>query len=149
MVKNIVEKLIPLLQKGFATAQISRIAKQIKEPSTTIHYNTQKLEKEGVIKSYKAVFDYNKIGKGFCAYALINLSSKQYENPEKVAKTLANKEEVESVDVIAGNWELIVKIRVKNQEEYYNLLNKIMAKEGVEKITSLISLKGFKSEWVI
>ncbi len=148
MVKNVSEKIISLLQKGFATPQIARISRRIHEPSTTIHYNIQKLEKEGIIRNYKAVFDYNLLGRGFCAYALINLNPGLYSNPDKIAGDLSRLDEVESVDVIAGNWEIIIKIRVGDQESYYSFLNSIMKKDGVKKVTSLISLKEFKSEWV-
>jgi len=63
--KDIRPKLIKLLKEGYCTPQIGRIATTIDEPSSTIHYNIKKLEKEGAIKTYKAVFDYGKIEEGF------------------------------------------------------------------------------------
>ena len=63
--KNIQPKLINLFKDGYCTPQIARVAKKLKEPSTTIHYNIKKLEKEKAICTYKAVFDYKKIGEGF------------------------------------------------------------------------------------
>ena len=63
--KHIGDKLIPLLASGNCTPQIAGLAKKTGEPGTTIHYNIKKLEKEGAIKAYKAVFDYKKIDKGF------------------------------------------------------------------------------------
>lgn len=62
--KDIKPRLIELFKEGYCTPQIARIAKRLKEPSTTIHYNIKKLEKEGAIKSYKAVFDYKKLMRG-------------------------------------------------------------------------------------
>ena len=61
--KDIKTKLINLFRKGYCSPQIISIAKKTKEPSTTIHYNIKKLEKEKIIKTYKAIFDYKKIGK--------------------------------------------------------------------------------------
>ena len=81
--KNIKEKLVNLFKTGYCTPQIARIAKKLKEPSTTIHYNIKKLEKEGAVRAYKAVFDYSKIGEGFCSYVLISLSPDEYGNPER------------------------------------------------------------------
>ena len=49
--KDITGKLVNLFKSGFCTPQIARIAKKLKEPSTTIHYNIKKLEKEGDIKA--------------------------------------------------------------------------------------------------
>jgi Lrp/AsnC family leucine-responsive transcriptional regulator len=148
--KDIKPKLIKLFKEGYCTPQISRIAKSIKEPSTTIHYNVKKLENEGAIKTYKAVFDYKKIGEGFCAHILIALSPGEYGTPERLARRLAEYPEVESVDLVTGDWELIVKVRTRDQDEYYNFLrNVISGEEGLQKTTSMISLKQIKSEFVL
>ena len=147
--KDIKPKLIKLFKEGYCTPQISRIAKTIKEPSTTIHYNVKKLENDGAIKTYKAVFDYKKIDEGFCAYILIALSPGEYGTPERLARRLAKCPEVESADLVTGDWDLIVKVRTKDQDEYYNFLrNVISEEEGLQKTTSMISLKQIKSEFV-
>src|SRR3989344_7937882 len=111
--KDLTPKLIGLFKVGSCTPQISKIAKQLKQPSTTIHYNIKKLEKESIIKAYKAVFDYTKINEGFCAYVLLSLSPDEYGNPERIGKDLAKHAEIESVDIITSDWEMIVKVRVK------------------------------------
>jgi DNA-binding Lrp family transcriptional regulator len=147
--KDIKPKLIRLFKEGYCTPQIGRIAREIDEPSTTIHYNIKKLESEGAIKTYKAVFDYRKIGEGFCAFVLIALSSDEYGNPERIANSLAKQNEVESVDILAGDWELLVKIRTRDQDEYYQFLKEVISKEkGIENTNSIISLKQVKTEFV-
>jgi DNA-binding Lrp family transcriptional regulator len=147
--KDIKPKLIRLFKEGYCTPQIGKIAREIDEPSTTIHYNVKKLESEGAVKTYKAVFDYKKIGEGFCAFVLIALSSNEYADPERIASRLAKHSEVESVDILAGDWELVVKIRAKDQDEYYQFLKNVVSKEeGIENTNSLISLKQVKTEFV-
>jgi len=148
--KNIKPELIRLFKEGYCTPQIAKIAKNIDEPSTTIHYNIKKLEKEEAIKTYKAVFDYGKIDEGFCAYVLIALSPAQYSGPEKVAAELAKHKEVESVDIVAGEWELILKVRTKDQNGYFEFLRKVIAgRQGIQKTNSVISLKQIKTEFVL
>jgi DNA-binding Lrp family transcriptional regulator len=61
----------------------------------------------------------------------------------------ARYEEVESADIIAGEWDIILKIRTENQDEYYKVLKNILTREDVEKITSFISLKQVKTEFVL
>jgi len=146
--KDITPKLINLFKQGYCTPQIARVARNLKEPSTTIHYNIKKLEREGAIKAYKAVFNYKQIGEGFCVFVLINLSPDEYGNPEIIAKALAKHPQIESVDIITGDWELILKVRAKNQEEYYDLIKKVISRKGVVKIKSLTSLKQLKTEFV-
>jgi DNA-binding Lrp family transcriptional regulator len=147
--KNIANKLITLFKSGYCTPQISKIAKKIKEPSTTIHYNIKKLEKDGIIKAYKAVFDYKKIDQGVCNYVLISLAPSQYGDPEEVANSLAKHLEVESVDICTGDWEIILKVRAKDQEEYYNFVKNVISKKNVFKIKSLTSMKQIKTEHVL
>ena len=147
--KDIKPKLIRLFKEGYCTPQISRIAKTIDEPSATIHYNIKKLEEDGAIKTYKAAFDYKKIGEGFCAFVLIALSSTEYSDPERIAGVLAKHKEVESVNIVAGEWELIIKVRTRDQDEYFNLLKNVISKEkGIQKTGSIISLKEIKTEFI-
>ncbi len=148
--KNIRPKLIRLFKEDYCTPKIARIAKTIHEPSATIHYNIKKLENDGAIKTYKAVFDYKKIDEGFCAYILIALTPGEYRTPERVARYLAKQKEVESIDLVAGDWELIVKVRTRDQDEYYNFLkNVISGEKGLQKTKSMISLKQIKTEFVL
>ena len=146
--KDITPKLIGLFKVGFCTPQISKIAKQLKQPSTTIHYNIKKLEKEGTIKTYKAVFDYKKIDQGFCTFVLISLSPDEYGNPEKIGKELSKYNEIESVDIVTGNWEMVLKIRTKDQDSYYEFIKNVISRKGVIKINSLLSFKQLKTEFV-
>lgn len=146
--KNIAHKLVELLQKGYCTPQIARIAKTLHEPSTTIHYNIKSLEKKGVIKAYKSVFDYKKIDQGFCTFVLVNLSPDEYGNPEKIAQALAKHPEIESVDICTGDWELVLKVRTKDQDEYFEFSKNVIFRKGIVKIKSLLSMKQMKTEFI-
>jgi Lrp/AsnC family transcriptional regulator for asnA, asnC and gidA len=152
--KDIKPKLIRLFKEGYCTPQISRIAKAIDEPSTTIHYNIKKLEKEGAIKTYKAVFDYAKIEEGFCAYVLINVSPLEYEHDwskyeTQIVRELAKHKEVESLDIITGEWDMILKIRTKDQSDFYDFLGKVVNRVAIQKSISLVSLRQVKSDFIL
>ncbi|MGV8172470.1 MAG: Lrp/AsnC family transcriptional regulator [Candidatus Woesearchaeota archaeon] len=146
--KDIRPKLVNLLKSGYCTPQIARLAKHLKDPSTTLQYNIKKLEKDGTIKAYKTVFDYKKIDEGFCVFALLNLSPDEYGDPERIGKDLMKHQEVESVDIITGDWEMLLKIRVKDQDVYYAFVKNILSRKGVIKIKTLTSLKQLKTEFV-
>lgn len=150
--KDIRPKLIKLLREGYCAPQIARLAHAMMEPAATIHYNVKKLEKEGAIKTYKAVFDHQKVEEGFCAYILLGLSpflSEPRASPDEIADSIANNKEVESVDIVAGDWEFIVKVRTKNQEEYFGFLKKLLGREkNIKRSCSIVSLKQAKAEFV-
>ena len=152
--KNIRPKLIELFKQGYCTPQISRIAKAIDEPSTTIHYNIKKLEEEGAIETYKAVFDYTKIEEGFCAYVLINVSPLEYEHDwlkyeTQIVRELAKHKEVESLDIITGEWDMILKIRTKDQSDFYDFIGKVVNRVAIQKSISLVSLRQIKSDFIV
>ena len=147
--KDIIPKLVELFKNGYCTPQIARIAKKIKEPSTTIQYNIKKMERERTIKTYKAVFDYKKIERGHCTYLLINLNQENYADPEKIAKEIAKNSEVESVDICTGDHELVVKLRSKDIDEYYAFIKMAVKNYGFSKVVSMTSLKQIKTEFVL
>ena len=146
--KDIAKKLIELFKKGYCAPQIARIAKKLKEPSTTIHYNIKKMEREGLVKTYKAVFDYKKIDEGHCTFIFVNLSPKDYGDPEIIAKDIAKDSRVESIDVCTGDYELLIKLRTKDIDEYYNFVKYAVQKYSFSKTVSVTSLKQIKSEFV-
>lgn len=146
--KDITPKLIKLFKTNHCTPQIARIARKLKQASTTIHYNIKKLEKEKKILTYKAVFDYKKINEGFCCFVLITLSPDEYGDPERIAKNLSKHNEIESIDIITGDWEMLLKVRLKDQDEYYNLIKNVISRKGVTKIKTLNSLKQIKTEFI-
>lgn len=146
--KNLEPKIIELFKIGYCTPQIAKLAKKLKEPSTTIHYNIKKLEKEGKIRAYNAVFDYKKINYGYCVYVFAALKPEKYDNPEEVANKIAKNPNVESIDICSGDYELILKLRTKDVDEYYEWVKRSIKLYGFSKIISLTSLKQVKAGFI-
>jgi len=81
----------------------------------------------------------------FCALVFVALSPEAYHNPERIADSLAKFREVESVDVVAGKWGLVLKIRTTGKDRFYDFLKKTVCKEdGIVKTYCIISLKQIK-----
>lgn len=146
--KNIRDELVQLLKSGYCAPRISGIAKRLRHPSTTIHYNIKQMEKERAVRTYKAVFDYKKVNEGFCTFVLINLAPEEYADPERIARELTKFPEVESVDVVTGGWEIIIKIRTESIDAYYGFVRSVLTRKGIAKTTSLNSMMQLKTEFV-
>jgi len=146
--KNIGKDIVELLKIGYCAPRIAELAKKLKEPSTTIHYNIKQMESKREIIGYKAVFDYNKIDEGFCSYVLLNLSPEEYVNPERIGKELLNFPQIESIDIITGGWEMLIKVRTKDVDEFYQFVKNVLSKKGIARTTSLVSLKQLKTEFI-
>ncbi|MCX6773949.1 MAG: Lrp/AsnC family transcriptional regulator [Candidatus Micrarchaeota archaeon] len=149
--KNIEEELVKELRSGGCVPAITKLARKLSHPGSTIHFNIRKMEKEGKILAYKAVLNNSKVDAGFTGFALVKLSAEAYERPgltSEIAKRIARHPQVESVDALTGDWELIVKIRARDQKEYFTLVQRCIGGRGVVKVNSMISLEQFKSEYV-
>ncbi len=146
--KNLESRLLEMLSRGYCVPRLADIAKALGEPGTTIHYNIKKLEKERKVLAYKAVFDQAAIGKSVCNYVLINTDPEEYSNPERIAGELSKLEEVESVDIITGQYEILIKVRTRTIDEFYNFVKKALSRKGFAKTTTITSLKQIKSEFV-
>jgi DNA-binding Lrp family transcriptional regulator len=84
--------------------------------------------------------------KEFCAIVFVALSPEAYHNPERIADILARYREVESVDVVAGKWGLMLRIRTTGKDGFYDFLKKIVCRENsIIKANCIISLKQIKS----
>ena len=148
--KNLEKPIIEELNVGSCAPAITKLARKLKQHGSTIHFNIKRMEKEGKILGYKAVFNGQKIEQGFTVFALVKLNDTTYKDPgftERIAKKIARHPEVESVDIMTGDWELLVKIRAKDQKDYFEAARRCIANEGVVKVHSMISLSSLKSEY--
>lgn len=98
------------------------------------------------MRKHKDKIDVNQSAdKEFCALVFVALSPDAYHNLEGIADSLAKYREVESVDVAAGKWELMLKIRTRDKYRFYDFLKKIVCnKNGIIKTNCIISLKQVK-----
>ena len=79
------------------------------------------------------------------AIVLVALSSHAHRDPQKTADRLARCKEVESVDILTGNWDLALEVKTKTPEALYDFLKRTIFREGeIVKTNSLISLKRIK-----
>ncbi len=82
----------------------------------------------------------------FHTLVLVVLSPCAHRDPERTADRLAKHKEVECVDILAGNWDLALKVKTESQEEFYDFLKRVISEEGeIAETKSLISLKRIES----
>lgn len=135
-------RILEVLEKN-AQLTTREIAKQINQPITTIHNRIVRLRREGVIKHYTIIPDYEKVDRGFLVYVLIHVSLPRLKEKKRtqhdVAKEIKRFSFIERVDVVSGGSDLIAVIRVKGVKEFDKvLLTKLQQVEGIEKTQSLV-----------
>ena len=145
------DKQILEVLKEHADYPTRKIAKLTLLPITTVHNRIRKLKEKKVIKRFTVELDHGKVEKGFLVYVLVQVSLPLLKQKKKsqydIAKEIKKFYFVERVDIITGGADLIAIVRVKDVEEYDQvLLKKLQLVEGVEKTQSLVVIHG---EWVI
>lgn len=134
-------KILNILKQD-SSLSIREIAKKTLLPITTIHNRVKRLRQEGVITSYTVTLDEKKLGRGLTVYIITyvdieklrELKTSQHELVDKIKKL----EYVEEVAIVIGEGDIILKVRVKDQQAYDAfLLNKLHQIKGIKGTKSL------------
>ena len=101
------------------------LSKKLKIPKSTIHRRVSKYERQGIILRYSAVLNPELVGQTGTALCLVKLEkqfpAKKGELPIKyVSDKLAEFEEIQEVHAIAGDIDIIFKVKGKNEKDVGN-----------------------------
>jgi DNA-binding Lrp family transcriptional regulator len=138
------KQLLSLLQKNckLSLRELSQIT-EMRE--TTIFARIKRLENAGIIKEYRAILDPKAIGKNVLAFVLIKYDPSAGIKQREVAEKIANLPEIQEVHIIAGDWDMIAKVREKDVEGLGKaVLDKIREIKGVKETVSLIVFESVK-----
>jgi len=118
--------LLKELQKN-CRQSLKKLARKLGMSITTVHERMKKLEREGVIKGYKAILDPEKTGNDVVAFILVRMEYFHSPNGDplsqrQIAKKIALIPHVSEVHIIAGEWDMIVKARGKNVKDIGNFV---------------------------
>jgi DNA-binding Lrp family transcriptional regulator len=138
--KNILRKL----QKD-ATISYKDLAAQIGAPESTIYDRTKRLKEQEVIKAMVPLLDSEKLGILTTAY--IRVSIDKISEIRKIAEQIAKFDEVLEVHEISGEWDILIKVKVKNNKELRDLeVEKIGSIKGIRGLYSLICIGTIKED---
>ena len=108
------------------------------------------LEKSGVIRKYKTVIDWDKTGVEY-VYAVIELkiNLERDKGYEGIAKRIAGFEEVRSVRLMSGGYDLSITVRGKSMRDVaFFVAEKISTLEQVVSTATHFVLKTYKEDGV-
>ena len=115
------EKDIEILRLLQRDAKISarEISDRVGSPITTVYSRIKRLEDSGIIKGYKPVLDPEKMGRPTTAFILASFAYRTpgVEEPldqRQIAKEVARLAEVQEVHIIAGDWDILIKVKERD-----------------------------------
>jgi len=138
--------ILNLLQKD-ATITHKAIAHKLNISLTPVHVRVKRLEDEGYIKRYVAILDHKKVNRGLIAYTQVQVKPHAEENLIAFLDEVIKLDEVLECSHLTGKFDFLLKIAVKDMDEYnYLLRNKLARLPKVDNMESFFVMSQAKQE---
>ena len=115
------KKLIHLLQKD-SKQTTKQLSLQLNLSVTAVYERVKKLENQKIIEKYVAIIDKNKIEKSFLVFCHVKLIQHTKEYVTTFEREILKLEEVSECFHVSGDYDYILKIYVKDMDEYRNFM---------------------------
>lgn len=125
-IEAIDKRIIQLLQQD-GKMKIKEVAHALKMTTTPIFDRIKRLEKEGFIEGYSTIVNKEKLGFNLVAFCTVSLESHHKEYLNQFVKDVENIPEVAECYHIAGMFDYLLKIYVKDMVDYQNFITQKLA----------------------
>ena len=115
------KKLINLLQNN-SKQTTKQLSLQLNLSVTAIYERIKKLENQKVINKYVAIINKHKIEKSFLVFCHVKLIQHSREYVTTFEREILKLEEVSECFHVSGDYDYILKIYVKDMDEYRNFM---------------------------
>lgn len=138
-------RILDILQSN-AKITNAQLSKDIGlSPAPTLE-RVKKLENSGIIKSYHAMLDTDKIGLGVHTFVQVTLKGHNKKNIEHFLNEINMIDEVIECHHITGSGDFILKVIAKDIASYQRLmLEKVSEIDVVDSLQSMVILSTFKN----
>jgi len=138
------KRILRKLQQD-AAISYKDLAAQIGAPESTIYDRTKRLKEQEIIKAMVPLLDSEKLG--ISTTAFIRVSIDKISEIRKIAEQIAKLDEVLEVHETSGEWDILVKVKVKNNKELRDLeVEKVGTIKGIRGLYSLICIGTVKED---
>lgn len=134
--------IIELLTQN-AELTTSQISKKTRIPITTVHNRIKRMKKRGIIKNFTVNLDYEKLGKPLTSYILLTVAyTSSKVTQQAIGKKIRTIEGVESVSIVTGTTDMLLKVRIASMKDLSTLITKGLRQiEGVDKTQTLVVME--------
>jgi Lrp/AsnC family leucine-responsive transcriptional regulator len=134
-VEEIDRKIVSLLARS-GRMSFTELARQAGLSVSAVHQRVRRLEQDGVIKGYAAVFDPVDIGLPLTAF--VSIKPFDAAAPDDVPQRLEQLSAIEACHSVAGDENYILKVRVASPAALEELLQQIRTMAGVSTRTTVV-----------
>lgn len=131
-------RIIAALREN-ARESIRDIAKKLKLRPSTVHVRIQKLVRDGIVERFTVKLNNKAIGENFIVFVFI-ATEKMIEN------TAFRHKNIKEVFGITGEYDLVMKCKFADIEEFNDFLLEFRRKHGLRKTLTMIGTVNVKEE---
>ncbi len=143
------KKLINLLQND-CKQTTKQLSLQLNLSVTAVYERIKKLEHQKIIEKYVAIINKNKIDKSFLVFCHIKLIQHTREYVTTFEKEILKLPEVSECFHVSGDYDYILKIYVKDMDEYRAfMVNKLTAIKYIGSTQSTFTIEKVKNTTTI
>jgi len=144
------DKLIKLLSRN-SEYSVSELALLLGEPEDYVRARIKKYEDDGIIKGYRALVNYEKVqDAGVTAYIELKVTPQKKSGFDEIAKRIMSFDEVESVYLMAGAYDLSIIVKGETIQEVSAFVSrKLSALDGILSTATHFILKRYKDDGVV
>ncbi|PKH51248.1 AsnC family transcriptional regulator [Tenacibaculum sp. Bg11-29] len=126
---------------------IKQLSQKVNLSITPTHERIKKIEANGIIKKYVAIVDPELIDRSLIVYCQITLLKHQDAAFKEFEKYINSLDEIMDVSYIAGGYDFLLKVIVKDIKEYeYFILHKMSQLKIISNIQSSFVIRQLKNE---
>jgi len=141
-VEEIDRKIVSLLTRN-GRMSFTELARQAGLSVSAVHQRVRRLEQDGVIKGYVAVFDPDDVGLPLTAF--VSIKPFDAAAPDDVPQRLAHLTAIEACHSVAGDENYILKVRVATPGALEALLGEIRSTVNVSTRTTVVLSTPYES----
>ena len=123
-----IDRMILDILQNEGRIAISELASRVSLSTTPCSERVKRLERDGVIMGYHARLNPKHLDRNLLVFLEISLSAKSGDVFEQVAKDLMEISEVQECHLISGDFDYLVKARLKEMSAYRRLLGYLLKK---------------------
>ncbi|HEY0768222.1 MAG TPA: Lrp/AsnC ligand binding domain-containing protein [Steroidobacteraceae bacterium] len=136
--------LVRLQQDG--RAAVSQLAREVHLTVTPTLERVRRLESGGYIEGYFARLNPRRLGLGLLAYVEVSLDRTTPDAFERFKQVMLSHDEVMECHMVAGGFDYLLKVRVRDMESYRRFLgDRIAAVRGVQQTHTYFVMEEVKS----
>lgn len=137
-------QLLRILQQD-CRLTTKELAKRVNLSSTPVYDRVKRLEKEGYIRKYVAILDFEKLNRGFAVYCNVKLNKINAIVASEFINHIKKLPEVTECYNISGDFDYLLKVQSSNMKHYQRfLLEKLGVLNSVSSIQSVFVMDNVK-----